>query len=84
MPKVGVEPTRAFAHYTLNIARLPIPPLRLFPCSFIFSKDVHFTEIGANVNTLPFDSFGLYEIDPGIDRFEEQGNGLYFLSSARC
>ena len=29
MPKVGVEPTRANAHYALNVARLPIPPLRL-------------------------------------------------------
>ena len=28
MPKVGFEPTRAFAHYALNVARLPIPPLR--------------------------------------------------------
>lgn len=28
VPKVGVEPTRAFAHYALNVARLPIPPLR--------------------------------------------------------
>ncbi len=29
MPKVGFEPTRANAHYALNVARLPIPPLRL-------------------------------------------------------
>ena len=28
MPKVGFEPTRAYAHYALNVARLPIPPLR--------------------------------------------------------
>ena len=28
MPKVGVEPTRANAHYALNVARLPVPPLR--------------------------------------------------------
>ena len=28
MPKVGFEPTRANAHYALNVARLPIPPLR--------------------------------------------------------
>ena len=28
MPKVGVEPTWAEAHYALNVARLPIPPLR--------------------------------------------------------
>jgi hypothetical protein len=28
MPKVGVEPTRAIAHYALNVARLPVPPLR--------------------------------------------------------
>ena len=29
MPKEGLEPTRANAHYALNVARLPIPPLRL-------------------------------------------------------
>ncbi len=29
MPKVGVEPTWAEAHYALNVARLPVPPLRL-------------------------------------------------------
>lgn len=28
LPKVGVEPTRPYEHYTLNVARLPIPPLR--------------------------------------------------------
>ncbi len=28
VPKVGLEPTRAYAHYALNVARLPIPPLR--------------------------------------------------------
>jgi hypothetical protein len=28
VPKVGFEPTRAYAHYALNVARLPIPPLR--------------------------------------------------------
>jgi hypothetical protein len=29
VPKVGLEPTRAFAHRILSPARLPIPPLRL-------------------------------------------------------
>ena len=29
VPKVGFEPTRACAHYALNVARLPVPPLRL-------------------------------------------------------
>ena len=28
MPEVGVEPTRAEAHWILSPARLPIPPLR--------------------------------------------------------
>ncbi len=28
MPKVGLEPTREYTHYALNVARLPIPPLR--------------------------------------------------------
>src|SRR5262245_52391281 len=31
VPKVGVEPTRPYDHYALNVARLPIPPLRLTP-----------------------------------------------------
>ncbi len=29
MPKVGVEPTLPEENYALNVARLPIPPLRL-------------------------------------------------------
>jgi hypothetical protein len=29
VPKEGFEPSRAYAHYALNVARLPIPPLRL-------------------------------------------------------
>jgi hypothetical protein len=28
VPKVGLEPTRAYAHGALNTACLPIPPLR--------------------------------------------------------
>ncbi len=28
MPKVGVEPTLPEGNYALNVARLPIPPLR--------------------------------------------------------
>lgn len=34
MPQEGLEPPRAYAHYVLNVARLPIPPLRhkLFLC----------------------------------------------------
>lgn len=28
MPKEGFEPSRAYAHYALNVARLPVPPLR--------------------------------------------------------
>ena len=28
VPKAGLEPARAYAHYALNVARLPIPPLR--------------------------------------------------------
>ncbi len=26
VPKRGLEPPRAYTHYTLNVARLPIPP----------------------------------------------------------
>ncbi len=29
MPKVGVEPTLPEENYALNVARLPVPPLRL-------------------------------------------------------
>ena len=28
VPKAGLEPARAIAHYPLKIARLPVPPLR--------------------------------------------------------
>ncbi len=27
VPKIGLEPTRPYGHYTLNVARLPISPL---------------------------------------------------------
>ena len=29
VPKVRLELTRGYPHYALNVARLPIPPLRL-------------------------------------------------------
>lgn len=29
VPQEGLEPPRASAHHALNVARLPIPPLRL-------------------------------------------------------
>jgi hypothetical protein len=29
MPKEGFEPSRDCSHHALNVARLPIPPLRL-------------------------------------------------------
>ena len=29
VPKVGVEPTLPEENYALNVARLPVPPLRL-------------------------------------------------------
>ena len=29
MPKVGFEPTWEYSHYALNVARLPVSPLRL-------------------------------------------------------
>lgn len=32
VPKVGLEPTWGNPHYALNVARLPIPPLRLAEC----------------------------------------------------
>ena len=56
MPKVGFEPTRAYAHYALNVARLPIPPLRrLAPVYQGLSWSsaetaLHFTRIPGFVN----------------------------------
>ncbi len=32
VPKVGFEPTQAYAYGALNTACLPIPPLRRFAC----------------------------------------------------
>src|SRR5713226_926728 len=32
VPKRGLEPPRPDGHYTLNVARLPIPPLRRMLC----------------------------------------------------
>ncbi len=42
MPRVGLEPTRAFAHTILSRARKPIPPPRhvLFPLSLIISSQL--------------------------------------------
>jgi hypothetical protein len=31
VPKPGFEPGQAYTHQTLNLARLPIPPLRQCP-----------------------------------------------------
>ncbi len=33
VPQEGFEPARAIAHYALNVARLPVPPLRHFFCT---------------------------------------------------
>ena len=35
VPQEGFEPPRANAHYALNVARLPIPPLRLDTVPYI-------------------------------------------------
>ncbi len=32
MPKEGFEPSWVYTHYALNVARLPVPPLRLTQC----------------------------------------------------
>ena len=44
MPKVGVEPTLPEENYALNVARLPVPPLRL-------GNDAKYTCCKSNVNT---------------------------------
>src|SRR5689334_14575405 len=39
VPKGGFEPPRAFAHYALNVARLPVPPLRPAAGSIAWARD---------------------------------------------
>lgn len=38
MPRGGFEPPQAYAHQTLNLARLPIPPSRQYPKTVSFYK----------------------------------------------
>ena len=45
MPKVGLEPTWGNPHYALNVARLPIPPLRLFFCGLYFISKACFVNL---------------------------------------
>jgi hypothetical protein len=49
VPKVGVEPTWAEAHYALNVARLPIPPLR-HPRYFTFNHK--FVNLACHLSSL--------------------------------
>ena len=44
MPKVGVEPTLPEENYALNVARLPIPPLRLV--HFEYTRSAHPVKTG--------------------------------------
>ncbi len=39
MPKKGFEPLWENSHYALNVARLPIPPLRLSCVAYFISID---------------------------------------------
>jgi hypothetical protein len=63
MPKVGFEPTWTKAHYALNVARLPIPPLR-HPSYFTFNrKFVNLTPFYARLpieHTTSFHNFMMY------------------------
>ena len=51
VPKVGVEPTLPEENYALNVARLPIPPLRL-------ESVRQYTCPAVNVNTAIFPGQG--------------------------
>ena len=51
VPKVGVEPTLPEENYALNVARLPIPPLRL-------ESELQYTCSAVNVNTAIFPGQG--------------------------
>jgi hypothetical protein len=63
VPKVGVEPTWTEAHYALNVARLPIPPLR-HPSYFTFNhKFVNYTCLLSNLanrNAISSHTFIMY------------------------
>ena len=45
VPKRGLEPPRPDGHYTLNVARLPIPPLRQEPNALCDSEVHHVCNI---------------------------------------
>ena len=49
VPKVGVEPTLPEENYALNVARLPIPPLRRFQLGGVALLRV--ATIGSNYST---------------------------------
>ena len=70
VPKVGVEPTRAYAHTALNRARLPVSPLRHMDLVFAF-------ELAKYIKTpCPCQGwFGLFE--PGRKAFK----AVLFLGS---
>ncbi len=51
VPKRGLEPPRPDGHYTLNVARLPIPPLRHVRPSLDFAGQAH-TEINIAAGTI--------------------------------
>jgi hypothetical protein len=38
VPKEGFEPSWKFIHYALNVARLPVPPLRLSWAIFLLTQ----------------------------------------------
>src|SRR3990172_5837619 len=49
VPKEGFEPSRGNPHYALNVARLPIPPLRPAPC--ILSQMTVLSTIALQITT---------------------------------
>ena len=63
MPKVGLEPTWGNPHYALNVARLPIPPLRLFFCGLNFISKTSFVNLNAKQYTL------LWQVDKCCEFF---------------
>jgi len=60
VPKLGVEPRRLYSHYALNVARLPIPPLRQGESDFTLFK--LFVNAALPINPLIAIIFAVYLI----------------------
>ena len=66
MPKEGFEPSRANAHYALNVARLPVPPLRLNIIRYftLNQKKVNQPKNNVEICVIPMQYFWWYQYLP--------------------